>query len=84
MPKINLTNKPTSEQVRIVGDYLKRRVQHKEQGEIKLSQVVKRFKHKTLITDKDKAAHFRRILRLALKENNMETPAKDAKEQSNS
>ncbi len=77
MPKINLTNKPTAEQVRIVGDYLKRRLQHKEQGDIKLSQVVRRFKHKTLITDKDKASHFRRILRLAMKENNLETPSKD-------
>lgn len=83
MPKINLTNKPTAEQVRIVGDYLKRRLQHGEQGDIKLSQIVRRFKHKTLITDKDKAAHFRRILRLAMKENNMETPSKD-KEQENS
>jgi hypothetical protein len=65
MPKINLTNKPTSEQVRILKDYLSRRSQHQGQGDIKLSQVVKRFKHKSLMSDKDKMAHFRKLLRLA-------------------
>ena len=65
MPKINLTNKPTSEQVRILKDYLSRRYQHQSQGDIKLSQVVKRFKHKSLMSDKDKMAHFRKLLRLA-------------------
>jgi hypothetical protein len=65
MPKINLTNKPTSEQVRILKDYLNRRSQHQDQGDIKLSQVVKRFKHKSLMSDKDKMAHFRKLLRLA-------------------
>jgi hypothetical protein len=65
MPKINLTNKPTSEQVRILKDYLSRRSQHQAQGDIKLSQVVKRFKHKSLMSDKDKMAHFRKLLRLA-------------------
>jgi hypothetical protein len=65
MPKINLTNKPTSEQVRILKDYLNRRYQHQDQGEIKISQVVKRFKHKSLMSDKDKMAHFRKLLRLA-------------------
>ncbi len=70
MPKVNLTNKSTSEQIRIVRDYISRRSQHKEQGEVKLSQVVKRFKHKSLITDKDKAVHFRKILRLALRDDN--------------
>jgi hypothetical protein len=65
MPKINLTNKPTSEQVRILKDYLSRRSQHDGQGDIKLSQVVKRFKHKSLMSDKDKMAHFRKLLRLA-------------------
>lgn len=65
MPKINLTNKPTSEQVRILKDYLSRRSQHQGQGDIKLNQVVKRFKHKSLMSDKDKMAHFRKLLRLA-------------------
>ncbi len=65
MPKINLTNKPTSEQVRILKDYLSRRSQHDGQGDIKLSQVIKRFKHKSLMSDKDKMAHFRKLLRLA-------------------
>jgi hypothetical protein len=64
MPKINLTNKPTSEQVRILKDYLSRRSQHQGQGDIKLSQVVKRFKHKSLMSDKDKMAHFRKLLKL--------------------
>jgi hypothetical protein len=71
MSKINLTNKPTSEQVRILKDYLNRRAQHQEQGEIKLSQVVKRFKHKSLMSDKDKMAHFRKLLRLASEGNNV-------------
>ncbi len=65
MPKINLTNKPTVEQVRILKDYLSRRSQHDGQGDIKLSQVIKRFKHKSLMSDKDKMAHFRKLLRLA-------------------
>jgi hypothetical protein len=83
MPKINLTNKPTSEQVRIVRDYLKRRSQHKEQGEIRLTQVVKRFKLKSLITDKDKSAHFRKILRLAMKEDDNSNNGKESAEISN-
>ncbi len=72
MPKINLTNKPTSEQVRILKDYLSRRSQHSGQGDIKLSQVVKRFKHKSLMSDKDKMAHFRKLLRLASEGTKME------------
>jgi hypothetical protein len=51
--------------VRILKDYLSRRTQHQAQGDIKLSQVVKRFKHKSLMSDKDKMAHFRKLLRLA-------------------
>jgi hypothetical protein len=65
MPKINLTNKPTSEQIRILKDYLKRRAQHPGQGEIKIIQIVKRFKHKGLLSDREKAAHFRKLLELA-------------------
>lgn len=76
MPKINLTNKPTSEQVRILKDYLSRRSQHLGQGDIKLSQVVKRFKHKSLMSDKDKMAHFRKLLRLA---SDNDKPKKDEK-----
>lgn len=71
MPKINLTNKPTSEQVRILKDYLNRRSQHQAQGDINLSQVVKRFKHKSLMSDKDKMAHFRKLLRLASENENL-------------
>ena len=71
MSKINLTNKPTSEQVRILKDYLSRRARHEGQGDIKLSQVVKRFKHKSLMSDKDKMAHFRKLLRLASEVDNL-------------
>lgn len=67
MPKINLTGKPTSEQVRILRDYIDRRGQHENQGSVKLSQVLCRFKHKALINDKEKAAHFRKLLRIAEK-----------------
>ena len=67
MPRINLTGKPTSEQVRILRDYIDRRGQHDEQGPVKLSQVLRRFKHKALINDKEKAAHFRKLLRIAEK-----------------
>lgn len=62
MPKINLTNKPFDEQVRIVKDYLIRRGQHKAQGEIKIEQLIKRFKHKALSTNKQKIIHFKKIL----------------------
>jgi hypothetical protein len=68
MPKINLTNKPTSEQVRILKDYLKRRAQHSNQGDVKVTQIVKRFKHKALLSDREKAAHFRKLLDLARRE----------------
>ena len=65
MPKINLTNKSTSEQIRILKDYLKRRGQHSNQGDTKVTQLVKRFKHKALLSDREKAAHFRKLLDLA-------------------
>jgi hypothetical protein len=65
MPKINLTGKSTAEQVRIVRDYIERRSQHHNQGPVQLSQVVAKFKHKGLINDKEKAAHFKKIMRFA-------------------
>jgi hypothetical protein len=64
MPKINLTHKPTSEQVRIVKDYLDRRAQHKEQGEVTVDQIIKRFKHNRLMTDRAKYSHFDKILKM--------------------
>jgi hypothetical protein len=64
MPKINLTHKPTSEQVRIVKDYLDRRAQHKEQGEVTIDQIIKRFKHNRLMTDRAKYSHFDKILKM--------------------
>ncbi|NCS88139.1 MAG: hypothetical protein GW789_05260 [Ignavibacteria bacterium] len=64
MPKINLTNKPTSEQIRIINDYIARRKQHLEQGEISVEHLVNRFKHNRLINDKAKSAHFRKLLQI--------------------
>jgi hypothetical protein len=64
MSKINLTHKPTSEQVRIVRDYLNRRAQHKEQGEVTIDQIVKRFKHNRLMTDRAKFSHFDKLLKM--------------------
>lgn len=64
MPKINLTNKPTSEQIRIINDYIARRKQHTEQGEVTVENLVSRFKHNRLINDKAKAAHFRKLLHI--------------------
>lgn len=62
MPKINLTNKSFNEQARIIKDYLIRRAQHKEQGEVKTEQLVNRFKHKALVSNKQKIIHFNKIL----------------------
>jgi len=67
MPKINLTHKPTSEQIRIVKDYLDRRAQHKEQGEVTVEQIVRRFKHNRLMTDRAKYSHFDKILKMISK-----------------
>jgi hypothetical protein len=71
MSKINLTHKPTSEQVRIVRDYLNRRAQHKEQGEITVEQIVKRFKHNRLMTDRAKYSHFDKILKMISKDSDI-------------
>lgn len=68
MPKINLTHKPTSEQIRIVKDYLDRRAQHKEQGEVTVDQIIKRFKHNRLMTDRAKYSHFDKILKMIYNE----------------
>ncbi len=68
MPKVNLTHKPTSEQIRILKDYLQRRSQHTQQGAVSLSQVVSRFKHNSLKTDREKMAHFRKLLKLIERE----------------
>ena len=65
MPKVNLTNKPIEEQIRIVKDYLIRRSQHKNQPEISVTQLVNRFKHNRLISDKAKANHFTKLLKQA-------------------
>jgi hypothetical protein len=64
MPKINLTHKPTSEQIRIIKDYLNRRSQHKEQGEVTVDQIIKRFKHNRLMTDRAKYSHFDKLLKM--------------------
>jgi hypothetical protein len=72
MPKINLTHKPTSEQIRIVRDYLSRRAQHKEQGEVTVDQIIKRFKHNRLMTDRAKYSHFDKLLKMIYKESDTE------------
>jgi len=68
MPKVNLTNKSVEDQVRIIKDYLIRRSQHKNQGEITISHLVNRFKHNRLISDRAKAAHFSKLLRQAVQQ----------------
>jgi len=62
MAKIDLTRKSTEEQLRIINDYLERRKQHKEQGAIKLTQLIKRFKHKRYTSDKQKFFYFKKLL----------------------
>lgn len=68
MAKINLTQKPISEQVRILRDYLDRRAQHKTQGEVTIAQIVSRFKHKKLLNERSKAVHFDKLLKMMKKE----------------
>ena len=68
MAKINLTLKPIPEQVRILRDYLNRRGQHKTQGEVSIDQIVKRFKHKKLSSNRAKAIHFDKLLKMIKKD----------------
>jgi hypothetical protein len=68
MAKINLTLKPIPEQVRILRDYLNRRAQHKMQGEVSIDQIVKRFKHKKLSSNRAKAIHFDKLLKMIQKD----------------
>jgi len=68
MAKINLTNKPISEQLRILQDYLDRRAQHKTQGNVTIDQIVSRFKHKKLLNERSKAVHFDKLLKMMKKE----------------
>lgn len=72
MPKVNLTNKSVEDQVRIIKDYLIRRSQHKNQGDITVSHLVQRFKHNRLISDRAKASHFSKMLKQALQLYNKE------------
>jgi hypothetical protein len=65
MPKVNLTNKSVEDQIRIIKDYLIRRSQHKNQGEISVSHLVNRFKHNRLISDRAKTSHFSKMLKQA-------------------
>ncbi len=68
MAKINLTQKPISEQVRILQDYLNRRAQHKTQGNVTIEQIVNKFKHKKLLNERAKAVHFDKLLKMMKKE----------------
>lgn len=65
MAKINLTHKSTEDQLRILKDYIQRRTQHKDQGPVELEQVIKRFKHRELNSDRKKYSYFKRLLRMA-------------------
>jgi len=65
MPKVNLTNKSVEDQVRIIKDYLIRRSQHKNQGDVTVSHLVNRFKHNRLLSDRAKASHFNKLLKQA-------------------
>ena len=69
MAKINLTLKPIPEQVRILKDYLDRCAQHKSQAGVSIDQVVRRFKHKKLSSNKAKAIHFDKLLKMIKKDN---------------
>jgi hypothetical protein len=63
MARINLTQKPQAEQLRILNDYLNRRSQHKTQGDITIEQLVNRFRHNRCFTKKAKAAWLSKLLR---------------------
>ena len=68
MAKINLTLKPIPEQVRILRDYLNRRAQHRTQGDVSIDQIVKRFKHKKLSSNRAKAIHFDKLIKMIKKD----------------
>ena len=68
MSKVNLSLKPIPEQIRIIKDYLDRRAQHKTQGEVSIGQVVKRFKHKKLSSNRAKASHFDKLIKMIKKD----------------
>jgi hypothetical protein len=68
MSKVNLSLKPIPEQIRIIKDYLDRRAQHKTQGEVSIGQVVRRFKHKKLSSNRAKASHFDKLIKMIKKD----------------
>ena len=68
MAKVNLSLKPIPEQIRIIKDYLDRRAQHKTQGEVSIGQVVRRFKHKKLSSNRAKASHFDKLIKMIKKD----------------
>ena len=63
MARINLTQKPQAEQLRILSDYLNRRMQHKAQGDVTLSQLVNRFRHNKCFTIKAKSIWLSKLLK---------------------
>jgi hypothetical protein len=63
MARINLTQKPQAEQLRILNDYLNRRMQHKAQGEVTISQLVNRFRHNKCFTIKAKTIWLSKLLK---------------------
>jgi hypothetical protein len=76
MPKVNLTNKSVEDQVRIIKDYLIRRSQHKDQGEVTVSHLISRFKHNKLLSDRAKSSHLNKLLRQAVQLLNKEKQEK--------
>ena len=68
MAKVNLTLKPIPEQLRIIKDFLDRRAQHKTQGDVSIGQVVNRFKHKKLSSNRAKASHFDKLIKMIKKD----------------
>jgi hypothetical protein len=63
MARIDLTKKPQAEQLRILNDYLNRRMQHKAQGEVTISQLVNRFRHNKCFTVRAKTIWLSKLLK---------------------
>ena len=63
MARINLSHKSQPEQILLVQEYIIRRSMHVNQGPVTLEQIMDRFKHKDLRSDKAKAVHFLKILK---------------------
>lgn len=63
MGRINLTQKPHTEQLRILNDYLNRRRQHTAQGEVTLPQLVNRFRLNRCFTVRAKSIWLLKLIK---------------------